>query len=115
VAHVSIYWRLPSGSLQLIQNTLIRYYGLPDKVIDQEFALLSIPERERIGRRRQRNNRSRPKGEQVCIKCGETENLERHHLISPLLGGRNVQENLVWLCSECHAEYHREVEDDIRV
>jgi len=113
MARISIYWRLPPGSLQCIQQILIGFYGLPQNVIDYNFIHLSISEKERVGRRRQRANRSTPNGEKVCVFCGSEENLERHHLISPLIGGRNVKANLMWLCSECHADYHREVEDDL--
>jgi len=109
MAHISMYWRLPVSSLQSIQHILLEFYGLPIEVIDPNFVHLPVVDREHVGRRRQRTNRSTPKGERVCRMCGSTESLERHHLISPLIGGRNVKANLVWLCTKCHNEYHEEV------
>lgn len=45
-----------------------------------------------------------------CGKCGETENLEWHHMIPLSLGGETDDGNMVCLCKECHkkaTEYAR--------
>ena len=37
-----------------------------------------------------------------CAFCGSKENLEEHHMIPFFMGGDNSEENLVFLCKECH-------------
>ena len=39
-----------------------------------------------------------------CGKCGCTENLELHHMTPLFLGGTDSDENLLWLCHECHSK-----------
>lgn len=41
-----------------------------------------------------------------CIKCGSKEDLHAHHLEAKVLGGKDEQENLISLCSNCHASLH---------
>ena len=41
-----------------------------------------------------------------CANCGSTDDLEIHHIVPVSLGGRDVIENLVPLCSSCHKAAH---------
>lgn len=40
-----------------------------------------------------------------CRKCAQTESLEVHHIQERVFGGTNELDNLITLCSECHAEW----------
>lgn len=42
-----------------------------------------------------------------CAFCGGKSNLEEHHMIPLFLGGTNDDENLVYLCSNCHKSVTR--------
>lgn len=45
----------------------------------------------------------------VCAMCGETQNLELHHMIPIAMGGTTDKLNLVYLCKQCHRQvtnYH---------
>ena len=47
-----------------------------------------------------------------CAMCGETNNLEEHHMIPLVMGGTNDEENLIFLCCDCHqavTQYQRRV------
>jgi 5-methylcytosine-specific restriction endonuclease McrA len=44
--------------------------------------------------------------EKKCIICGTKENLQKHHLIQRKKGGTDVQENIVYLCKDCHRDVH---------
>ncbi|ACM61540.1 HNH endonuclease [Caldicellulosiruptor bescii] len=44
--------------------------------------------------------------EKKCIICGTEDNLQKHHLIQRKCGGTDVQENLVYLCRDCHEDVH---------
>lgn len=98
--------KLNARELRVVQQVLLDMYGLPKSVIDQKFADLPISARRARARSRQRSNGSTPHGRRVCSKCGTTENLQRHHLIPTMFGGRNVKDNLKWLCKGCHDEVH---------
>lgn len=37
-----------------------------------------------------------------CAFCGNKNNLEEHHMIPLFMGGTNDDENLIFLCKECH-------------
>jgi len=41
-----------------------------------------------------------------CLICGETSNLQRHHLIQRKQNGTDVRENLIYLCRSCHEDIH---------
>ena len=41
-----------------------------------------------------------------CFFCGATENLEVHHLLPRSQGGGDVLENLLTVCTKCHAWVH---------
>lgn len=41
-----------------------------------------------------------------CSICGETENLQVHHIIPLARGGTNIGMNLVTLCTGCHGKKH---------
>ncbi len=43
-----------------------------------------------------------------CQDCGSRTNLETHHLRFRSQGGTDTEENLITLCSDCHAQRHRE-------
>lgn len=44
--------------------------------------------------------------EKKCIICGAEDNLQKHHLIQRKCGGTDIQENLVYLCRDCHKDVH---------
>lgn len=47
-----------------------------------------------------------------CAFCGNVDKLEEHHMIPLAMGGTNDDENLVFLCRECHkvvTQYQRRV------
>lgn len=44
--------------------------------------------------------------DRVCVNCGETEDIEMHHIVPLSKGGTNNEGNLVWLCTECHYKAH---------
>ena len=44
---------------------------------------------------------------QCCVNCGETENIEYHHIVPLSLGGTNNISNIVPLCARCHKAAHR--------
>ena len=37
-----------------------------------------------------------------CELCGSTRELEAHHIIPRVLGGRDVPENILCVCKKCH-------------
>ena len=37
-----------------------------------------------------------------CGKCGSKDNLEIHHMLPVVLGGDNIDDNLLILCRDCH-------------
>ena len=39
-----------------------------------------------------------------CAFCGSKDGLEEHHMIPLFMGGTNDDENLVYLCGDCHKE-----------
>lgn len=43
--------------------------------------------------------------EQKCINCG-CPATELHHVVPLALGGKDIETNKVWLCSECHTLVH---------
>lgn len=44
--------------------------------------------------------------EKRCVICGSTENLHKHHIIQRKDGGTDIDENLVYLCRDCHEDVH---------
>ena len=42
-----------------------------------------------------------------CQSCGTMSNLEVHHRQFRSHSGADVEENLITLCSDCHARVHR--------
>jgi 5-methylcytosine-specific restriction endonuclease McrA len=44
--------------------------------------------------------------EKKCLICGETRDLQRHHLIQRKQNGTDVRENLIYLCRSCHEDIH---------
>ncbi|MGG3443836.1 HNH endonuclease [Bacillus nitratireducens] len=41
-----------------------------------------------------------------CANCGETNDLDIHHIVPLAKGGTNRVSNLVMLCLECHGKIH---------
>lgn len=41
-----------------------------------------------------------------CINCGSKENIEYHHVVPLLLGGKDNDSNIVPLCYACHKAAH---------
>jgi hypothetical protein len=44
----------------------------------------------------------------ACGNCGETKNVNIHHVVPLSLGGNNVITNMVLLCEKCHGLIHGE-------
>lgn len=42
----------------------------------------------------------------VCANCGETEDIEYHHIVPLALGGNDVLSNICPLCYKCHCKVH---------
>lgn len=42
----------------------------------------------------------------VCINCGDTKNIQYHHIVPLALGGTNKTSNIVPLCRNCHQAAH---------
>ena len=45
----------------------------------------------------------------TCEICGDTENIDAHHIIPQDQGGPNTQKNLICLCRKCHQQVHKGV------
>jgi 5-methylcytosine-specific restriction endonuclease McrA len=43
----------------------------------------------------------------VCSRCGNTKELEAHHIRALKSGGSNELSNLITLCHDCHRAQHR--------
>jgi len=98
---------MSEASILATQDYLVELNNLPSRVVDSDFAALPSGRRRQLSRNRQKRvHYQEPTSETVCDTCGADQNLERHHIIPPKLGGRNVKENIVWLCHKCHTEYH---------
>lgn len=41
-----------------------------------------------------------------CVACGQSDNLNQHHLVPRSLGGGDEETNILTLCGECHAKAH---------
>lgn len=63
------------------------------------------------GRRKSVDPRTRrdvlDRDDERCRRCGETEDLEVHHVEPVSRGGSDAMENLATLCDGCHSEAHR--------
>ena len=42
----------------------------------------------------------------TCCACGETDNIQYHHILPVILGGDNRLTNIVPICAECHSKIH---------
>lgn len=42
-----------------------------------------------------------------CVACGQSDNLNQHHLVPRSLGGTDATDNLLTLCGSCHAKAHQ--------
>ena len=42
-----------------------------------------------------------------CVACGQSENLNHHHLVPRSIGGSDDDSNLITLCGSCHAKAHQ--------
>lgn len=42
-----------------------------------------------------------------CVACGQSGNLNQHHLVPRSIGGSDDETNLITLCGSCHAKAHR--------
>ena len=42
-----------------------------------------------------------------CANCGkETDKLQKHHIVPLVLGGNDVETNIIYLCDKCHGLIH---------
>ena len=41
--------------------------------------------------------------DRICVGCGAEQGLSVHHVVPARLGGSDAMDNLVTLCSRCHA------------
>lgn len=44
----------------------------------------------------------------ACVRCGDPDNLQVHHIVPVSEGGANVIANLETLCASCHRAAHRQ-------
>ena len=42
-----------------------------------------------------------------CVACGQSGNLNQHHLVPRSIGGSDDDSNLITLCGSCHAKAHQ--------
>ena len=42
-----------------------------------------------------------------CEKCGSTTKVVMHHIVPVIIGGNNAEDNIAYLCSECHRDVHK--------
>lgn len=42
-----------------------------------------------------------------CVACGQSGNLNQHHLVPRSIGGSDDESNLITLCGSCHAKAHQ--------
>ena len=42
-----------------------------------------------------------------CVACGQSGNLNQHHLVPRSIGGNDDETNLITLCGSCHAKAHQ--------
>ena len=47
----------------------------------------------------------------ICEVCANAIATDGHHVIYRSAGGRNIPENLLLLCRECHSSFHNNDED----
>lgn len=52
----------------------------------------------------------RPK---ICATCGDTKNIEIHHIVPIALGGNNEYFNLIYMCHDCHIKLHHIIYDKL--
>lgn len=41
-----------------------------------------------------------------CAACGREDDLQYHHLVPTVLGGKTEPSNIIVLCGECHQKWH---------
>jgi len=41
-----------------------------------------------------------------CLICGTESNIKVHHILPRTMGGKDIPENLIPLCHECHLKAH---------
>ena len=41
-----------------------------------------------------------------CAACGKGEDLQYHHLVPRVLGGKDEPSNIIVFCAECHQKWH---------
>jgi 5-methylcytosine-specific restriction endonuclease McrA len=70
-------------------------------------SLINVPN---ILTRIKRRNKFDTKWNYSCEVCGSKEHLHRHHLIPIYFGGRNINKNIITLCSVCHNKVHDQVD-----
>ena len=49
-----------------------------------------------------------------CYCCGKRRKLQLHHKIPKSQGGLDNPENVVYLCKECHEEFHEPTKKDFK-
>lgn len=49
----------------------------------------------------------RKQKEGECFFCGATTNLQDHHIIPKCIGGKDLEDNKVLLCDNCHKKVHQ--------
>lgn len=85
-------------SNDMIRQWIFRY--LPfieyDEKLDNSFRGRDKKDRNEF----ERIKRLKPKDK--CAICGSTKNLEFDHIIPHYAGGKSTEDNLQWLCHDCH-------------
>ena len=46
-----------------------------------------------------------------CCNCGSTSDLQYHHIIPIVIGGKDINSNMCCLCYDCHYKLHHNGED----
>ena len=80
-----------------------KYKGKNDKARQQRIELYKLKQDGEI---------NKPK---VCATCGDTENVELHHIVPIALGGNNDYFNLIYMCHDCHMKLHHIIYDKLEI
>lgn len=84
----------------------ICYKYVPKEKIRKPSPVQVKKQRMDLWRKRQQGEINRPR---LCSVCGNTANIELHHIIPINIGGTNDYYNLINLCHDCHQAVHRNI------
>ncbi len=85
----------------------------PRKPLQRKVGLKRTSTLRKQSKKQQKRNRELalipPPLDGKCQKCGNAPDfrgLAKHHLTFRSHGGKDTEDNLIWVCGKCHSEYH---------